>query len=63
MRIIAWNPKITGKQYTLGDLWLFLDSQLNPANYPENKYYELQTKYSLQIVSKVDRGSKSYIMI
>ena len=53
----AWNPKVSKKEYSLGDLWLFLDSKLNPAKYPGNKYYEDQGNYGLQMVSKSDQGN------
>ena len=55
----AWNPKVTQKQYSLGDLWLFLDSHLNPSKYPENKYYEDMRKFGLQIVTGYDKGKQS----
>jgi len=51
----AWNPKDTNKLYNLGDLWLFLDSHLNPDKYPEGKYYEEQRRHGLQIVSNRDK--------
>lgn len=47
---------MTQKQYSLGDLWLFLDSTLNPDKYPDNKYYEDMRKFGLQIVSGYDKG-------
>ena len=45
----AWQPPDATKRYTVGDLWLFLDSRQDPAN----KYYQRadEFKNKLQMVS------------
>jgi parafibromin len=51
----AWNPKESQKQYCIGDLWIFIDSHLNPNKYPDRKYYEEVQSHDLQIISRIDQ--------
>ena len=54
----AWQSSDTGEVYSLGDIWLYLDSRQESS---DNKAYfvrltQMKKKYDLKIITASDRG-------
>lgn len=54
----AWQSSDTGEVYSLGDIWLYLDSRL--GNSDDKAYFtklaQMKKKHDLKIITASDRG-------
>lgn len=58
----AWQPPDNSKRYTLGDLWLFLDSKTADAYYPRVAEFRNKLQMvSMSHQSKLSRGDRGVL--